>query len=81
MSDNRHDPSPKAVYDAICDLAEELGVTPNLQMIADNLHCSRMHVSNMMTVLKYMDVIEWIDRYRYRVIDSEWFPPEQAKVI
>lgn len=77
---SRNDPSAKDVYDAICTLSAELSVTPNYQMIAEMLACSRMHVSNMMVVLEELQVITRIDRYRYSVIDSEWNPPDVSKI-
>ena len=58
---------PDEVFQEACRLAEELSTTPPHQMIADNLGCSRQHVSQMFVALEYAGKIEWIARYIYRI--------------
>ena len=71
---------PREVLWEACRLAEELGTTPPQVMIADNLGCSKQHVSMMFVTLEFVGAIEWINRYAYTIKDSQWLPPPNSLV-
>jgi len=68
------------VFNAICLLAREYGTTPPQTRVAEHLGVSKQYVSNMMLLMEKDGLIEWIDRYTYRVDDSTWTPPPNVEI-
>lgn len=76
----RREIGPREVYEAACELAEELGTTPPQVLIANNLGCSRQHVSNMFVTLEFVGAIEWVNRYSYSIKKAQWLPPPEPQI-
>lgn len=74
----RREIGPREVLETACALAEELGTTPSQVMIAENLGCSKAHVSYVFMTLESHGAIEWISRYSYTIKDSIWLPPIES---
>ncbi len=76
MSKRRYGKHLDAVYESICRLGETLSTPPTQRQIADDLDLPPQTVSLMMILLAEQGRIEWLTRYTYRVIHSEWQAPD-----
>ena len=64
------------VFDYICHYADEnSGATPSTRVIGEALGFSQKRASYLLMRLEADGRIEWIDRVKYKVVDSLWEPP------
>ena len=68
------------VYYFVCEYARDnSGVTPTVQIIADNLNMNNFQqAATILLVLSDMGLIERVSRYQYKVIGSYWEPPDNV---
>lgn len=68
------------VFEFVCSYAEENnGATPSTRVIAEGLGFSQKRAAYLLTRLELTGKIEWIDRLKYKVVDSWWERPEAVQ--
>ena len=67
-------------FDAICRYAVKNQCLPTTRQIAVMIGVCQQRASHLMMVLENQGRIEWLTRHTYRVKNSIWKPPPDAKV-
>jgi hypothetical protein len=69
------------VFNAMCELGREYGTTPPQNHVAKHLGVSKQYVSYVMHIMSLAGIIEWLDRYTYRIVGAAWVPPDEIPLV